>query len=121
MFEHASAGSLVLLCISSLKDAALFLRDNERLFVHATCEVVIMGGVEPFEPSAPGSGATRGGRRRSFVATDAALGTAWRAGETFLKPDSAHNNQFDQHSAAFFYSRCQQLGVPLVIVTRHAA
>eukprot|EP00929_Paragymnodinium_shiwhaense_P094720 TRINITY_DN5548_c1_g1_i1.p1 TRINITY_DN5548_c1_g1~~TRINITY_DN5548_c1_g1_i1.p1 ORF type:complete len:785 (-),score=118.28 TRINITY_DN5548_c1_g1_i1:136-2304(-) len=82
----------VTLClISSLKDAALFLRDNERLFVDKVASVVIMGGAHPAEPGKP------------------------------LRPDSAHNNQFDMPSAVFFYLRCQELKVPLTIVTRTAA
>ena len=39
----------------------------------------------------------------------------------FLAPDTAHNNEFDRAAAAFFYRRCQELGVPLVVVGRDAA
>jgi hypothetical protein len=38
-----------------------------------------------------------------------------------LTPDDAHNNQFDRAASEFFYSRCQRLGLPLVIVSRWAA
>ncbi|KAH8093594.1 hypothetical protein JL720_4737 [Aureococcus anophagefferens] len=38
-----------------------------------------------------------------------------------LEPDTAHNNVFDATAAAFFYRRCQELGVRLVIVGRDAA
>ena len=38
-----------------------------------------------------------------------------------LAPDTAHNNTFDSQAACFFYRRCQELGVHLVVVSRHAA
>ena len=38
-----------------------------------------------------------------------------------LEPDTANNNTFDMKSAEFFYQRCQELGVQLIILTRHAA
>ena len=43
------------------------------------------------------------------------------APDTPLVPDDAHNNQFDRAASEFFYRRCQELGVPLIIVSRHAA
>ena len=36
-------------------------------------------------------------------------------------PDTANNNTFDPVASAFFYRRCQEIGVPLVIVSRWAA
>ena len=47
------------------------------------------------------------------------LGTA--SFSATLAPDTAHNNTFDSQAACFFYRRCQELGVRLVIVSRHAA
>ena len=38
-----------------------------------------------------------------------------------LSPDTAHNNVFDFDSSQYFYQRCQELGIPLVVVSRHAA
>lgn len=38
-----------------------------------------------------------------------------------LVPDTANNNTFDMDAAKFFHKRCQELGIPLVIVTRWAA
>ena len=38
----------MLICISSLKDAAQFLRENEALFVEKTKSVTIQGGCLPF-------------------------------------------------------------------------
>merc|ERR1719506_692744 len=74
----AEDASLTVLCISSLKDMAVFVRDNELLFNAKVKEVVIMGGVNPPSP-----------------------------GE-FLTPDTAHNNAFDAESARFFYQRVQE-------------
>ena len=94
LYAKAAPKSLVLLVIASMKDAALFLRDSQRLFVHKTREVVVMGGVE------------------AFSAADA---------DAELTPDTAANNDFDMPAAKYLYARCQQLGVPLTVVTRHAA
>ena len=47
LFSQAAPTSLTLVLISSLKDVALFLRDNEELFCTKVNEVCIMGGVEP--------------------------------------------------------------------------
>ncbi|KAH8049880.1 hypothetical protein JL722_11662 [Aureococcus anophagefferens] len=88
--EPKSVGVVV---IASLKDAALFLRDNEALFAAKVKEVSIMGGVTA-------ASVDRGG---------------------LLEPDTAHNNVFDATAAAFFYRRCQELGVRLVVVGRDAA
>ena len=55
-----------------------------------------MGGVEPVEPAGPDEA-------------------------TLLVPDTANNNTFDPVASAFFYRRCQEIGVPLVIVSRWAA
>lgn len=38
----------------------------------------------------------------------------------YAVPDSAHNNSFDTGASAFFYERCQELRVPLIIVGRDA-
>mmetsp|Transcript_154871 Transcript_154871/g.288799 ORF Transcript_154871/g.288799 Transcript_154871/m.288799 type:complete len:875 (-) Transcript_154871:69-2693(-) len=92
VFDQAPNKSLSLCLISSLKDAALFLRDNEAIFVAKVKEVTIMGGVK--FPISPGQ---------------------------YMQPDSAHNNEFDRASAEFFYKRCQVLGIPLIIVSRTVA
>mmetsp|Transcript_6060 Transcript_6060/g.10477 ORF Transcript_6060/g.10477 Transcript_6060/m.10477 type:complete len:941 (+) Transcript_6060:95-2917(+) len=97
IYVEAEPKLLTLVVIASLKDAALFLRDNEKLFVEKTTEVVIMGGVEDFEA----------GPDRDVTA--------------YLKADTAHNNEFDKTASNFFLNRCQELGVRLVIVTRWAA
>ena len=95
LYEAASDKSLELLCISSLKDAAEFLQTHEELFVAKTKTVTIMGGVMQFD-DADGD-------------------------DDLLVPDTAHNNTFDKEASAFFYRRCQEILVPLIIVSRHAA
>lgn len=94
ILEDATPKSLTVVVIASLKDPALFLRDNESLFVSKVKEVVIMGGV-----------------------------TVTPEGEipNPMTPDAAHNNEFDVEASKFFYRRCQELGVPLVILGRLAA
>eukprot|EP00928_Gymnodinium_smaydae_P072211 TRINITY_DN55614_c0_g1_i1.p1 TRINITY_DN55614_c0_g1~~TRINITY_DN55614_c0_g1_i1.p1 ORF type:complete len:865 (+),score=115.17 TRINITY_DN55614_c0_g1_i1:370-2595(+) len=96
LYREAPPKSLTLLVIASLKDAALFLRDHEAMFLEKTREVVIMGGVKAFELPKNGEA-------------------------VLLEPDSAHNNQFDPDAANFFYRRCQEIGVRLVVVSRWAA
>lgn len=90
-YREASPGSLTLLIIASLKDAALFLRDNESLFVQKTKEVVIQGGVLE-------------------VPSDGQL----------FEPDTSNNLTFDKAASAFFFRRCQELGVRLVLCSRYA-
>ena len=60
-----------------------------------TKTVTIMGGVMPFDGNADD--------------------------DEFLVPDTAHNNTFDKEASAYFYRRCQEARVPLIIVSRHAA
>eukprot|EP00658_Telonema_sp_P-2_P025229 TRINITY_DN20159_c0_g1_i2.p1 TRINITY_DN20159_c0_g1~~TRINITY_DN20159_c0_g1_i2.p1 ORF type:complete len:449 (+),score=100.75 TRINITY_DN20159_c0_g1_i2:152-1348(+) len=86
--EGCATGSVTLLLISSLKDAAHLLREHEGLFLDKVGQVVVMGGAHPVTQGCP------------------------------LKPDSAHNNQFDTPSAEFLYEQLQRLKVPMVIVSR---
>mmetsp|Transcript_121060 Transcript_121060/g.342533 ORF Transcript_121060/g.342533 Transcript_121060/m.342533 type:complete len:781 (+) Transcript_121060:112-2454(+) len=103
LYDDAEPASLTLLICASLKDAALFLRDNEELFLAKTKEVVIMGGVQlTFRTS---------GR---FSSCELAPGV-------FLEPDSSHNQEFDKSASAFFFRRCQELGIRLIILSRFAA
>ena len=94
--QAAPDRGIVLVVVSSLKDAAELLREEEDLFKRKVREVVIQGGVQSFEPG---------------VAADGVM----------LVPDSAHNNEFDSASSAFIYRRCQELGVPLLVISRYAA
>jgi hypothetical protein len=91
IYVTAGFSSITLLCISSLTDAAQFLRENEALFVQKTKSVTIQGGVLLFQAG------------------------------TFLEPDSAQNNVFDKAASTFFYRRLQELSIPMVVVSRFAA
>ena len=128
-FEGARPRSLALVCLSSLKDAAIFLRDNEELFVSKVKSVTIVGGVKP-----PEFGADAHSTALHEVAADAggpdrakpdsgggASATADDDGRRLVPDAAAHNHAHDRPAADFFYRRCQELGVPLVVVTRHAA
>ena len=93
LYSAAAPLSIDLLIIASLKDAAEFMRAHERLFRDKTHTVTIMGGVMPFDDDE----------------------------NTLLTPDTAHNNQFCADSSSYVYRRCQELKVPMIIVSRHAA
>ena len=93
-FTEAEPKSLNLLIIASMKDAAEFLKSHEELFVAKIETVVIMGGILEFDKNDQ---------------------------TEYLVPDTAYNNNCDMDAAQFLYKRCQDLSVPLVIVTRHAA
>ena len=86
--------SLTIVVVSSLKDVAGLLQREEALFVRKVKEVVIQGGVKPFDQAEPGA---------------------------LLEPDTAHNNEFDHDASAFFYRRCQELNVPMIVVSRFCA
>jgi hypothetical protein len=105
VYRAAEPKSLTLLIVASLKDAALFLRDNEALFVSKTKEVVIMGGVEP----------------TCFNQGSDVVSSCEMAKGVYMQPDTANNLTFDKVASAFFYQRCQEIGVPLIIVSRWAA
>ena len=90
-------GGLTIVITSSMKDMAIFVRDNPSLFASKTREVVIMGGCL----DARGAG--------SNLAT------------VKCEPDTAHNNMFAPAASAFFYSRCQEMNITLTVVSRYAA
>jgi hypothetical protein len=127
-YELASDKSLTLLCISSMKDAALFLRDNEKLFVKKTLSVVVMGGVKSPTPTVDekeGKSGDGGGEGKDAAATPTQVTTslmpAAAAAPEYLVPDTAHNNMFDKTASDYLYRRCQELGVPIIVVSRFAA
>lgn len=143
----SSDNSQTLLCISSLKDAAVFLRDNAPLCQAKLKCVVVMGGVDaasseqakvrsrapscacswrvllprplrsPFKPLLCWRALTH---IPSFLPCSAAP-RATLAHAQVLRPDSAHNNMFDDAAASYFYLACQRYGIPLKVVSRHAA
>jgi len=109
--------SLTLLIIASLKDAALFLRDNEELFVAQTKEVVIMGGIQmpacrPAPEEKTGQNDDKGVPELETVSLEPG---------TFFEPDDSHNQTFDKDASGFFFRRCQELGVRIIVVSRFSA
>ena len=96
VLTHAADKSVTIVVVSSLTDVAKWLRNHEQLFVQKVQRVVIQGGV------------------KEFTAGQAPPGR-------YLEPDSAHNNMFDAKASEFFYRRCQELGVPLVVLSRFTA
>jgi hypothetical protein len=143
-FVEAEPHSLTLLCISSLKDAALFLRDNSALCASRLRHVVIMGGVkvrskdelaaagcassaaamaalaEADAAWASGTGGARAGQRGFPYGGDDSRGARAKPRQV-LFADSAHNNMFDVRAAAYVYARLQAIGIPTTVVSRHAA
>jgi hypothetical protein len=143
-FVEAEPRSLTLLCISSLKDAALFLRDNSALCASRLRHVVIMGGVkirskdelaaagcassaaamaalaEADAASASGADGARVGQHGPPHGGNGVRGARAKPRQV-LFPDSAHNNMFDVRAAAYLYARLQALSIPTTIVSRHAA
>eukprot|EP00931_Biecheleriopsis_adriatica_P018957 TRINITY_DN13073_c0_g2_i1.p1 TRINITY_DN13073_c0_g2~~TRINITY_DN13073_c0_g2_i1.p1 ORF type:complete len:940 (-),score=185.98 TRINITY_DN13073_c0_g2_i1:67-2886(-) len=95
--REASDKSIRLLLLSSLKDATLLLKEHENLFARKVLEVTIMGGMNPPDPKLPGEEAS------------------------FLQPSDAHNNMFDFEASKYLYRRCQELSVPLVVLSRFTA
>eukprot|EP00581_Thalassiosira_minuscula_P004231 CAMPEP_0183744862 /NCGR_PEP_ID=MMETSP0737-20130205/65945_1 /TAXON_ID=385413 /ORGANISM="Thalassiosira miniscula, Strain CCMP1093" /LENGTH=722 /DNA_ID=CAMNT_0025980515 /DNA_START=203 /DNA_END=2371 /DNA_ORIENTATION=- len=96
--KKAARGGLTMVITSSMKDSAIFVRENPELFASKTREVVVMGGVKPVtldDSTIP-----------SFVECE---------------PDTAHNNMFDQEASAYFYSQCQKMKITLTVVSRHSA
>lgn len=90
--------SLVLMLISGLTDAAAVLREHHHLFTQAVRRVVIMGG----------------------VVADGQLPAVDEEGR--IIPDmTAQNHSFDKESTAFLYRQLQECGIPITVVSRHAA
>ena len=113
-FEQAPAKSMTLILLSSLKDAAIFLRDHEALFVEKIISVVIAGGAEEVKKTNPF-------RRTTSVETLNARASGVQISPGFAPTLFESKIQCDVPAAEYFYSRCQQLGVPLVIVPDEAA
>ena len=93
VLRESGPKSVTIAIIASLKDMADLLRQHEALVIDKVKEIVIMGGVEAF-----GKGP-----------------------DEMLVPDTAHNNNFDRDASCFVYRRCQEVGIPLRVVTRFAA
>lgn len=96
--RRAKPHSLVLLVLSGMTDVAQILWKHPRLFKRSVRRVVIMGG----------------------VVSDGDSPTLDNLGR--LIPDlSAQNHAFDAEATMLVYSRLQNLGIPMTVVSRHAA
>ena len=89
--EQAEAKTVRFLILASMSDVAELLLLHEDVFVEKVSEVVIMGGVEPIFSS------------------------------EILNPDTAYNNNCDMESARLVYTKCQELCIPTVTLSRWAA
>jgi len=99
--EHAEDGSVTLLLISGMSDAAALVLLHDDLVQRKVARVAIMGGVKS-EDGVPDRSANEYKRE-------------------MLWPDSAANNMFDIRAADLLYHRLQELGVPMIILMREAA
>lgn len=97
--QTAEDNSLTLVLISGMTDIAAILREHGDLVKAKIESVAIMGGVEVEKDT-------------NKVVIDK---------DGFMVPDSAANNKFDMDSAIYTYRRIQELGIPMVILTRAAA
>ena len=117
LYATAKPVSIELLIIASFKDAAQFVREHEQLFKEKTRSVTVMGGVMPFEDDDDETTLLvpdTVGLMQSSVSFPRVL-----SAPRFLA--QAHNNQFDVEGSDYFYRRCQELRVPMIVVSRHAA
>ncbi len=97
--QSAEDGSITLVLISGMTDIAAILREHADLVKAKVESIAIMGGVEVEKET-------------NKVVIDK---------DGFMVPDSAANNKFDMDSAIYTYRRIQELGIPMVILTRAAA
>ncbi len=88
--------SVTLVLQSGMTDAMCLLLRHEELCVQKVAQVAMMAGVQ----QTGGSVALTG---------------------KFIQPDDSSNVTFDWSSGAWLYARLQELGIPMVITTRHAA
>ncbi|MBY0551979.1 MAG: nucleoside hydrolase [Candidatus Obscuribacterales bacterium] len=94
--EQAADGSITLLLVSALTDAAALLHKHEALVRAKVSSVVIMGGVV---------------HHGDEVALDA---------DGYMTPDSAVNNHYDVMASRFLYRKLQEIGIPMTVLTRYA-
>lgn len=94
--EQSADGSVTLLLVSALTDAAALLHKHEALVKRKVSSVVIMGGVV---------------QHADDVALDA---------DGYMTPDSAVNNHYDVMASRFLYRKLQEIGIPMTILTRYA-
>mmetsp|Transcript_5047 Transcript_5047/g.7871 ORF Transcript_5047/g.7871 Transcript_5047/m.7871 type:complete len:765 (-) Transcript_5047:3537-5831(-) len=91
VLKKANSKSVQILCLASLSDLAVLIKDHEELFISKVKEVVVMGGLLPIDS------------------------------HDKLVPDTAYNNNCDMEAARFVYESCQELCVPTVTLSRWTA
>ena len=96
------------------KDAAIFLRDSEDRFLEKIKSVVIVGGVgiRRIDNTRKNAEASR---RRSSIG-NMLTPTGLEPAEPAFMPDNSEVVQHDERAAQFFYSKCQELGIQLIMV-----
>ena len=124
--KKVARGGLVLVITSSLKDVAIFARDNPTLFAAKTREVVVMGGCKPVpmddSTDMAAAAASASVDQKSEGAPTCDTSSIWsKLAKVECEPDSANNNTFDTAASTFFYSQCQKMNVTFTVVTRFAA
>ena len=93
VLQEAAPRSITFVVAASHRDIKDCMAADEALFQEKVGTVVSMGGVLP---------------------------SSLKEGE-LLQPDSANNNTFDKLASQHVFDRCQQLGIPMIIVSRFAA
>jgi hypothetical protein len=101
VYEMSRREGIMLLCTSSLDDAAEFLRTEQELFLAKTQRVTIVGTVKPFASTEDDG---------KFLELDGAPGGEAQLGTA----GSATARQF-------FYRRCQELSVPTTTLSTATA
>ena len=115
-------GGLTIVITSSMKDIAIFVRDNPTLFASKTREVVVMGGCKPVQTIDPKSGSTTNNTSAPQSSSHNSASNVWELLSNIeCEPDAANNNTFDPAASAFFYSQCQKMNITLTVVSRYAA
>ena len=84
--------SVQLLVIAAFTDVATLMQKHEELFLQKVKELVVMGGLKPFDDASE-----------------------------FVEPDTAYNNNCDMEAASYVYQRCQELRIPTLTISRYAA
>jgi len=96
--ERAPKGGVILTLISQLTDAAEVLREEPELFCDKVRRVVIMGG----------------------VVADGDVPKLDEQGRLIPDP-TAQNHKFDLPATEYLYRELQDRGIPLTVLSRHAA
>mmetsp|Transcript_22021 Transcript_22021/g.45872 ORF Transcript_22021/g.45872 Transcript_22021/m.45872 type:complete len:1993 (-) Transcript_22021:215-6193(-) len=94
IFEEAEDCSIDFALIASMTDAWNFIKEEKDLFISKIRSVVIMGGVKPWDEDKEG---------------------------VILEPDDSYNNHCDSEASSGIFTFCQEKGIKMVILSRHAA